>query len=68
MNEKAEKKPRRTLTLADHVELLDAKIKASEERTKELRAKRDRLVADAKAKAEARLREAQAVAGNAVPF
>lgn len=62
-----EKKPRRKLTLADHVETLDAQIKASEDRTKELRAKRDKLVADAKAKAEERLREAKAAAGD-VPF
>jgi len=67
MTEKPEKKPRRKLTLADRVEVLDAQIKASEDRTKELRAKRDKLVADATAQAEAKLREAKAAAG-AVPF
>ena len=58
MTEKPEKKPRRTLSLADHVEVLDAQIKASEERTKALRAKRDKLISDALAKADELKRQA----------
>lgn len=66
MNENAEKKPRRKLTLADHTKKLDAQIAAAEAKLETLQAKRRAMLADATAKAEAALAAARAAGGTAL--